>query len=215
LEASEIKLLDQLLQSDLAAGEIVDSKALPTRKVIGATEIALWKGDITQLSIDAIVNAANHHMMGCFQALHNCIDNAIHSRAGVQLRDDCYTIMQKQEALEPTGDAKITRAYNLPSNFVIHTVGPIVDGGLQSRHREELAQAYKSCLDLSLESGKIKRIAFCCISTGVYGYPPKEAAQSAYQAVKDWLATHPDSLEQIVLNVFTDRDEKIYESILG
>ena len=141
-------------------------------------DIYLWQGDITTLRCDAIVNAANSQMLGCFRPCHGCIDNAIHTFAGVQLRRNCNEIMQKQGHNEPTGQAKITPAYNLPCKYVLHTVGPIVSGRLTEEHCELLKSCYLSCLKLA-EKNSCKSIAFCCISTGVFGFPQREAAQIA------------------------------------
>ena len=211
-----IAKLDALLQTELheravvEGGELAQSAALD----IQGTCVALWQGDITTLRIDAIVNAANDRLLGCFQPLHTCIDNAIHTRAGVQLRDDCWVIMQKQQMSEPTGIAKVTRAYNLPSKFVIHTVGPIVQGDLTSRHEEALRKSYLSCLDICASLPQIQSVAFCCISTGVFGYPYDRAATTAFHTVCDWLTKHPVALEYVVFNVFTDRDRLMYESLM-
>ena len=146
-------------------------------------DIYLWQGDITTLRCDAIVNAANSQMLGCFRPCHGCIDNAIHTFAGVQLRRNCNEIMQKQGHNEPTGQAKITPAYNLPCKYVLHTVGPIVSGRLTEEHCELLKSCYLSCLKLA-EKNSCKSIAFCCISTGVFGFPQREAAQIAVDTVK-------------------------------
>lgn len=147
--------------------------------------IYLWQGDITTLACDAIVNAANAQMLGCFQPLHNCIDNCIHTFAGLRLRNKCAEIMREQEHEEPTGQAKITPAYNLPCKYVIHTVGPIVSGKLTARDEELLASCYKSCLALAEETG-LRSVAFCCISTGVFGFPQRRAAEIAVQTVKEY-----------------------------
>ena len=153
--------------------------------------IYLWQGDITTLECDAIVNAANSQMLGCFLPLHNCIDNCIHTFAGLRLRNKCAEIMQKQGHEEPTGQAKITPAYDLPCKYVIHTVGPIANGHLTARHEELLASSYRSCLELADENG-LGSIAFCCISTGVFGFPRDRAAQIAVQTVRDYKAnTYP------------------------
>ena len=172
----------------------------------------LWQGDITTLECDAIVNAANSALLGCFRPLHNCIDNCIHTFSGVQLRLKCAEIMDAQGHEEPTGRAKLTPAYNLPSRYVIHTVGPIVDGPLTHRHWEELASSYRACLDIAAENG-CGSIAFCCISTGVFGFPKREAAAIAVQTVEDW-KREKGSAVKVVFNVFGDEDRAIYESIL-
>lgn len=170
--------------------------------------IYLWQGDITTLEYDAIVNAANSQMLGCFQPLHNCIDNCIHTYAGIQLRNECAEIMKSQGHEEPTGLAKITKAYNLPSKFVIHTVGPIVSGRLSEKHCALLESSYISCLKAAKENG-CASIAFCCISTGVFGFPQKEAAQIAIRTVKE----HRDNIE-VVFNVYKSEDYEIYKKLL-
>ena len=179
--------------------------------------LLLWQGDITRLKVDAIVNAANSQMLGCWQPLHNCIDNCIHSAAGIQLRQECYKLMQTQGHDEQTGQAKITRGYNLPARYVIHTVGPIVpQGSLPTvRQEQQLASCYRSCLDVAHANG-LKSIAFCCISTGVFNFPNWRAAEIALATVKEWLATHhSSSINQIVFNVFLDKDYDIYKQLLG
>jgi len=175
--------------------------------------IYLWQGDITTLECDAIVNAANSKMTGCYQPCHNCIDNCIHTYAGVQLRNICANIMEKQGYDEPTGTAKITPAYNLPCQYVIHTVGPIVLGKLTDKHMDQLACCYRSCLELSDEK-RISSIAFCCISTGVFGFPKKEAAQIAVQTVKEY-KSKTNSKTEVIFNVFGNEDYKIYRELLG
>ena len=176
--------------------------------------IYLWQGDITTLACDAIVNAANAEMLGCFSPNHACIDNAIHTFAGVRLRLKCEQIMRAQGAPEETGKAKITPAYNLPSRYVLHTVGPIVGGGmLTPRHKALLAACYESCLTLAEKNG-LKSIAFCCISTGVFGFPQEEAAQIAVQTVKNHKQkTHSDI--EVIFNVFSNTDQRIYSRLLG
>ena len=175
--------------------------------------IYLWQGDITTLVCDAIVNAANAGMTGCYQPCHNCIDNCIHTYAGVQLRNVCAEIMEKQGYEEPTGRAKITPAFNLPSRYVIHTVGPIVQGRLTKRHEEQLASCYRSCLTLAEKNG-CRSIAFCCISTGVFGFPQDRAAKIAVEAVRTYRATNHSSIE-VIFNVFQNRDHELYRDLLG
>ena len=175
-------------------------------------ELYLWQGDITTLACDAIVNAANSQMLGCFRPLHNCIDNCIHTYAGVQLRLRCAELMHAQGHEEPTGRAKITPAYNLPSRFVLHTVGPIVEGRLTRRHRDLLASSYRACLTLAEENG-CESVAFCCISTGVFGFPKKEAAKIAVETVKAYKA-EKESPIRVVFNVFGDEDLAIYQRLL-
>lgn len=175
--------------------------------------IYLWQGDITTLECDAIVNAANSGMLGCFQPLHNCIDNCIHTYAGLRLRNKCAKIMQNQGHEEPTGQAKITPAFNLPCKYVLHTVGPIVNGRLTARHEELLASCYRSCLALAEENG-LGSIAFCCISTGVFGFPQKRAAEIAVKTVREYKANTHSKIE-VIFNVFRDEDHKIYRELLG
>ena len=173
----------------------------------------LWRGDITTLKVDAIVNAANSGMTGCWQPCHACIDNCIHTFAGIQLRAVCASIMQKQGHEEPTGQAKITPAFNLPCKFVLHTVGPIIYGALTERDCDLLASCYKSCLDLASENG-VESIAFCCISTGVFRFPAEKAAEIAVKTVRGWKDGHKSDIK-VVFNVFSEKDELIYQKILG
>ena len=175
-------------------------------------DIYLWQGDITTLRCDAIVNAANSQMLGCFRPCHGCIDNAIHTFAGVQLRRNCNEIMQKQGHNEPTGQAKITPAYNLPCKYVLHTVGPIVSGRLTEEHCKLLKSCYLSCLKLA-EKNSCKSIAFCCISTGVFGFPQREAAQIAVDTVKRYKEENHSDIK-VIFNVFKDNDYAIYNEIL-
>lgn len=173
------------------------------------SDIILWQGDITRLQVDAIVNAANAQALGCWSPLHNCIDNCIHSAAGIQLRKACADIMQGR--LLKTGEAFITKGYNLPACHVIHTVGPIIESGCPSKEQEEqLAQCYRSCLDLAEENG-LQSIAFCCISTGVFHFPNRRAAEIAIETVR----TYPrKSIQTVVFNVFLDKDYDIYKELL-
>lgn len=171
----------------------------------------LWKGDITTLKADAIVNAANSGMLGCFFPCHACIDNAIHTYAGVQLRLECAKIMKAQDAPEPTGKAKITKAYNLPSKYVLHTVGPIISGRLTEKDCELLADCYRSCLSLATEYG-LTSIALCCISTGEFHFPNEKAAEIAVQTVNDFI-THNNSELKVIFNVFKDKDYEIYKRL--
>ena len=174
------------------------------------SDILLWQGDITRLKVEAIVNAANAQALGCWAPLHNCIDNCIHSAAGIQLRKECADKMQGR--LLATGDAFITQGYNLPARYVIHTVGPIIPDGVPTKEQEEqLAACYRSCLDLAEKNG-LESIAFCCISTGVFHFPNQRAAEIAIETVKSY-PRH--SLKTIVFNVFLDKDRDIYEQLLG
>jgi len=172
----------------------------------------LWQGDITTLAVDAIVNAANSQMLGCFVPCHGCIDNAIHTYAGVQLRLECAHVMAAQKEEEHTGGAKITKAYNLPCHYVLHTVGPIIHGSVTQTDRELLASCYRSCLELAAEYG-LYSVAFCCISTGEFHFPNELAAQIAIQTVTDWQKQNANQME-VIFNVFKDSDRKIYERLL-
>lgn len=172
----------------------------------------LWQGDITTLTVDAIVNAANNQMLGCFVPCHGCIDNAIHTYAGVQLRSECAEIMRKQGCEEETGRAKITKAYNLPCRFVLHTVGPIICGSVSKADRELLAGCYRSCLELAAGSD-LRSVAFCCISTGEFHFPTELAAEIAIGTVREWQQQNPDKIE-VIFNVFKDSDYEIYQRLL-
>lgn len=170
--------------------------------------IYLWKGDITTLKIDAIVNAANSQGLGCFIPCHKCIDNSIHSYSGVQLRLECYEKMKEIKQLE-TGEVFITKGYNLPAKYIIHTVGPIIYEEVTDKQREELRNCYIHSLQLAKENN-IKEIAFPCISTGEFRFPKEEACQIAIKAVKEYLAKNENCFEKIVFNVFTEEDYNIY-----
>lgn len=208
LDENFFRLQDELLSAEAAERGIVKPEDIPNI----AAQIKLWRGDITRLATDAIVNAANEKLLGCFVPLHGCIDNAIHSAAGLQLRNACQEIMAAQGHDEPTGAAKITPAFNLPSKFVLHTVGPIIppDSAPTVAEENQLAACYESCLALAAEHN-LKSVAFCCISTGEFHFPNRRAAEIAVSTVKKFLATH--ELE-IVFNVFKDVDEKIYRELL-
>lgn len=177
----------------------------------GDSRLFIWQGDITTLKCDAIVNACNSQMLGCFQPGHACIDNFIHTYAGVQLRLKMNEIMQQQGHPEPTGQAKITSGYNLPAKYVLHTVGPIVSGPLTREHEELLASCYKSCLELA-EKYEVKSLAFCCLSTGVFMFPNQRAAEIAVDTVKHYLSDH-SGIERVIFNVFKDLDYKIYDRL--
>lgn len=176
-------------------------------------KLYLWNGDITTLKVDGIVNAANSQLLGCFYPNHKCIDNAIHTFAGVQLRQECYRLMKEQGHLEKTGEAKITPAYNLPSRCILHTVGPIVDGRLILKHENDLISSYRSCLELA-DANSLKSLAFCCISTGEFHFPHERAAELAVATVQEYLK-ETDSKMKVVFNVFKEEDEKIYRRLLG
>jgi O-acetyl-ADP-ribose deacetylase (regulator of RNase III) len=175
--------------------------------------ISLCQGDITRLKVDAIVNAANAEMLGCFVPGHHCIDNAIHTAAGIQLRHECHAIMREQGRPEKTGAAKITKGYNLPAKYVIHTVGSIVKGKLTKQHCNELADCYCSCLGLAVKSG-LDCVAFCCVSTGVFCFPNEKAAEIAVRAVTDFLPNNI-GLKRVIFNVFTNTDYHLYHNLLA
>lgn len=203
-----LKIQDEYLQEELSKKGITDISEL---KPI-SDGLYVWQGDITTLRCDAIVNAANSGMTGCYQPLHNCIDNCIHTFSGVQLRLDCHEIIKKQGFEEPTGGAKITSAYNLPCRYILHTVGPIVGGRLTERDVWLLSSCYRSCMELAEKYG-IKSIAFCCISTGVFRFPNEKAAETAIRTVKE-CRKHMDGIE-VIFNVFKDRDYEIYKRLLS
>lgn len=183
-----------------------------------ADKLSLWQGDITRLQAGAIVNAANSQMLGCFIPCHRCIDNAIHSAAGMRLREECGHIMREKRMRygrqyeEPVGSAVLTKAYNLPCDYVIHTVGPIVYGELTDAHRDDLRRCYESVLHCCVEN-KIRSAAFCCISTGEFHFPNEEAAKIALRTVADFLYEHADAMDRVIFNVFKDRDREIYEKL--
>ena len=203
-----LEVQDAYLQEELAAKKITRLSELPPVR----EGIYLWRGDITTLECGAIVNAANSGMTGCYQPCHNCIDNCIHTYAGVQLRLKCAEIMAEQGYAEPTGQAKITPAYNLPCEYVIHTVGPIVQGKLAQEHCALLESCYRSCLKLADENG-VGSIAFCCISTGVFMFPNDKAAEIAVDTVRKY-KTETGSKIEVVFNVFKEQDERIYRELL-
>lgn len=204
-----LTIQNEYLVEETAQKGITDSEHL----VPVTDRICLWQGDITTLKCDAIVNAANSGMTGCYVPNHRCIDNCIHSFAGVQLRLECAEIMQKQGYPEPTGTAKLTSAYNLPCKYVIHTVGPIVSDKLTKEHCKKLEGCYKSCLEMTAQND-IKSIAFCCISTGEFRFPNDKAAEIAVSTVRKFLAENK-TVKKVIFNVFKDTDRQIYEKLLG
>lgn len=236
LQAEFLRVQDALLTEEREVRGIVDGAALPTVAEERCTTMArgagmdtadenfvLWQGDITRLAVDAIVNAANSALLGCFVPLHRCIDNAIHSAAGLALRAACDEIMREQEHPEPAGRAKITPGFNLPARYVLHTVGPIIApvgshvhepgvfAGVTHEAQQCLASCYRACLDLAAEHG-LTSVAFCCISTGEFHYPPQEAAETAVATCRAWLHA-TDAPMRIVFNVFKDEDLAIYRRI--
>ena len=201
-----LRLQDGELQAQLQEKGVVELPDVPMQ---------IWQGDITRLKVDAIVNAANSQMLGCFHPLHKCIDNAIHSAAGVQLREECHQMMLRQGCEEPTGQAKITKAYNLPCEYVIHTVGPIIPNGIPTDfQKEQLASCYRSIMTCA-DKNNLESVAFCCISTGEFRFPNQLAAEIAVKTVTGYLSAHPNtSLKHIVFNVFKNVDKDIYQQLL-
>lgn len=221
IDQSFLDKIHRLLRDETRQKNRVDIPALntvaelvPTTRIRQKEKLILWRGDITTLMTDAIVNAANNQLLGCFHPLHNCIDNIIHTAAGPMLRQDCKTIMDINQRPENTGDAKITRAYNLPSRFVLHTVGPIIqETPVPAVQREQLASCYRSCLDLADQLPDIRSVAFPCISTGVFKFPKDQAAEIAIQTVDQWLTDQPDHhFSHVVFNVFLQEDFDEYFS---
>lgn len=207
--AEFLRIQDEYLQTELAQKGITEYKTLTPM----AHGLYLWRGDITTLRCDAIVNAANSSLLGCFSPNHGCIDNAIHTFAGVQLRATCARLMAEQGHAEETGRAKITPAFNLPSRYILHTVGPIVSGLPTRRDCELLAGCYRSCLELA-EKNSLQSVAFCCISTGEFHFPREKAAETAVRTVRGYLTETQSKLE-VIFNVFQESDYEIYRRLLG
>ena len=209
-----LQIQDAYLRQRAEEKGIVTPEEIPVREGV----ISLWQGDITRLAADAIVNAANSQMLGCFVPMHTCIDNCIHTFAGVQLRAECNRQMKQLRARygpdyeQPTAVPMLTDAYNLPAKKVIHIVGPIVSGQLTPALEQDLADCYSNTLDLCAENG-LRSVAFCCISTGVFRFPPERAAQIAVKTVRQWLAEHDGAMERVIFNVFSDKDRNIYEHL--
>ena len=208
IDPAFLEMQDAYLQAELAAKGITDAATL----TLVQPGISLWQGDITTLRCDAIVNAANSGMTGCYIPNHRCIDNAIHTFAGVELRLACAELMEEQGYPEPTGRAKITTAFNLPCRYVLHTVGPIVEGRVTERDRALLASCYRSCLELAAEHG-LQSVAFCCISTGEFHFPNELAAEIAVRTVKAFLKKQT-CVTKVIFNVFKDLDKGIYARLL-
>ena len=208
-----LKIQDEYLKERNEERGITDVATL--KNVSADKRLFLWQGDITTLNADAIVNAANSALLGCFAPLHACIDNCIHTFAGVQLRLACNEIMQKQGSPEKTGSVKITPAFNLPSKYVLHTVGPIIRATVSERDKVQLISCYKSCLNLVTQNS-LESVAFCCISTGVFRFPQKLAARIAVKTVTNWLDENKNSsVKKVIFNVFGNKDFEIYREILG
>ena len=217
LDAETLRLQDEYLQERAAEKGAVTLSDIPS--IAGRPQLSIWQGDITRLAVDAIVNAANSQMLGCFVPMHTCIDNCIHTFAGVQLRAECNREMNVLRARygrsyeQPTAVPMLTDGYNLPAKKVIHIVGPIVQGRLTPALEQDLAGCYTNTLDLCAENG-LKTVAFCCISTGVFHFPNDRAAEIATRTVAEWLAAHGGQMERVIFNVFKDEDKKLYEKLL-
>ena len=206
--AEFLRVQDEYLRAELEAKGITDVDSLtPVRR-----GLYIWRGDITTLRCGAIVNAANSGMTGCYVPNQRCIDNCIHSYAGVELREYCAELMRSQGHEEPTGRAKITPAFNLPCRYVLHTVGPIISGRVTRRDEELLASCYRSCLELAAENG-LESVALCCISAGEFRFPNEPAAEIAVRTVKEFLQKQT-SVRKVIFNVFKDLDKAIYEKLL-
>ena len=206
--AEFLRVQDAYLQGETAEKGVTDVAVLTPMQ----PGLYLWQGDITTLKCDAIVNAANSGMTGCYIPNHRCIDNAIHTYAGVELRLACEALMEQQGHPEPTGQAKITPAFNLPCRYVLHTVGPIINGLVTKQDEKLLASCYRSCLELAAENG-LESVAFCCISTGEFHFPNELAAEIAVRTVKAFM-TRQTSVRKVIFNVFKDLDKAIYEKLL-
>ncbi len=206
-----LRAQDALLSDEREEKGVVDPDALPP--TAAQPRIVLWQGDITRLAAEAIVNAANSGLTGCYVPCHSCIDNAIHSAAGLELREECARLMRAQGHEEPTGRAKLTGGYNLPAKYVLHTVGPIITGAVTERDRAALASCYRSCLELAAERG-LRSLAFCCISTGEYRFPKQEAAQIAVETVLAFLREN-QTPQRVIFNVHSRENYEIYEKLLS
>ena len=210
-----IRIQDEYLKERAIERGIVHLEDIPVIR----NHLSIWQGDITRLAVDAIVNAANSQMLGCFIPMHTCIDNCIHTYAGIQLRAECDRQMKQKRILygedyeQPTGVPMLTEAYNLPAKKIIHVTGPIVQNQLTPALEKELADCYINALDMCRDNG-LRSIAFCCISTGVFRFPNKKAAEIAVDTVKRWLADHPGTMDRMIFNVFKDEDRKYYEELV-
>lgn len=224
MEPAVVAVQDEYLKERILENGIVTLSEIPSIADQGSTllfadKISVWQGDITRLAVDAIVNAANSQMLGCFVPMHTCIDNCIHTFAGVQLRAECSRQMNQlrirygRSYEQPTAVPMLTDGYNLPAKKVIHIVGPIVQYELTPKLEKALADCYKNTLDMCVEN-ELKSVAFCCISTGVFRFPNKRAARIAVETVTAWIAEHPDAMERVIFNVYKDEDKQYYEAEL-
>lgn len=215
MDESVLEIQDDYLQERIRENGIVELSDIPEIR----DGISIWQGDITRLKVDAIVNAANSQMLGCFVPMHTCIDNCIHTFAGIQLRAECSRQMKKMRARygrdyeQPTAVPMLTDAYNLPAKKVVHIVGPIVQDKLTPELEKDLADCYTNTLELCAENN-LRSVAFCCISTGVFHFPNKRAAEIAVHTVREWLEAHPGEVDRVIFNVFKEEDREYYESEL-
>ena len=211
-----VSVQDDYLKERAVDKGIVELEDIPVVR----NGLSIWQGDITRLSVDVIVNAANSQMLGCFVPMHTCIDNCIHTFAGIQLREECNRQMKElrirygRDYEQPTAVPMLTDAYNLPAKKVIHIVGPIVQYKLTPALEKDLADCYRNTLDMCLENG-LKSVAFCCISTGVFHFTNKRAAEIAVNTVSNWMDEYPGQMERVIFNVFKDEDKDIYERLLS
>lgn len=206
-----LSVQDVFLQEEALERGVVCLQDIPPSHA--DARISVWQGDITRLRVDAIVNAANATLLGCFIPGHHCIDNAIHTYAGMQLREACNELMKKQAHEELTGTVKITSGYNLPCRYILHTVGPMVQGEPTAEQKEALASCYHACLNAAMERG-LESIALCCISTGVFGFPQREAAHIAIQTVKKFLLMD-GKIKRAIFDVFQNCDLDLYTELLN
>ncbi len=215
MDDSVLAIQDEYLKERIRENGIVNLSDIPEIR----NGMSIWQGDITRLSVDAIVNAANSQMLGCFVPMHTCIDNCIHTFAGIQLRAECSRQMEKlrirygSEYEQPTAVPMLTEGYNLPAKKIIHIVGPIVSGRLNAALEKQLADCYRNTLDLCVENG-IRSVAFCCISTGVFRFPNRRAAEIAVDTVSKWLNGHEGQIDRVIFNVFKNEDKEYYEELL-
>ena len=215
IDTEFLTVQDEYLRERVLENGIVTLSEIPVIR----NGMSIWQGDITRLAVDAIVNAANSQMLGCFVPMHTCIDNCIHTFAGVQLRAECSRQMNQlrikygKDYEQPTAVPMLTDAYNLPAKKVIHIVGPIVRYELTPELEVDLADCYLNTLDMCLDNN-LKSVAFCCISTGVFHFPNKRAAEIAVSTVDSWLSQHPGAIERVIFNVFKDEDKKNYEELI-
>ena len=215
MDESVLRVQDDYLKERIRENGVVELSDIPVIR----DGLSIWQGDITRLAVDAIVNAANSQMLGCFVPMHTCIDNCIHTFAGVQLREECSRQMNQlrerygRDYEQPTAVPMLTDAYNLPAKKVIHIVGPIVQYELTPELEKDLADCYRNTLDMCLDNN-LRSVAFCCISTGVFHFPNKRAAEIAVSIVDSWLSQHPGAMERVIFNVFKDEDKKYYEELL-